>query len=277
MIKLVAMDMDGTLLDSAKTLPLQNKQTIEAYASKGTEFAFCTGRVMSELQEFADEIPAVHYAITCNGSYVRDLKQNKEIYSELIPIEEVRRIYKALKERGTDHQFELMADGVSYAEKRCIEHPEKYGTVYIKDLIRQSRVPVEDMEKFLAERKVAAGKINVFYETGAVRDQAEADMQGIGFDLCHSEPTNLEITKKGINKGMGLLALTRYLGYSIEEVMAIGDNYNDIDLLKTAGCSVVMENAPEDVKQFAEHVTLSNDEMGVSHAIKKFCQADRNQ
>lgn len=274
MIKLVALDMDGTLLNSSKKLPEENRTTIENYASKGIKFVFCTGRVMNELELISGELPSVKYAITCNGAYVNDLtleKSDNEIFNDSLSIEEVSKIFYTIKAENLRMMFELQADGVVYAEEECINNPEKYGVGYIKKLIKETRVPVEDMEKYINGRLKAVGKVNIFFPDANARDKALKKLSGMDFDFSYSEPTNLEINKKGTNKGRGLQMLAEYLGVPINETMAIGDNYNDIELLKTAGLSIVMANAPEEIKALGDYITLSNDDSGVAYAIKKFC------
>ena len=274
MIKLVALDMDGTLLNSSKKLPEENRTTIENYASKGIEFVFCTGRVMNELELISGELPSVKYAITCNGAYVNDStlgKPDNEIFNDSLSIEEVSKIFYTIKAENLRMMFELQADGVVYAEEKCINNPEKYGVGYIKKLIKKTRVPVKNMEEYINSRLKNVGKVNIFFPDVDVRDKALKKLEGMDFDFSYSEPTNLEINKKGTNKGRGLQMLAEYLGVPIDETMAIGDNYNDIELLKTAGLSIVMANAPEEIKALGDYITLSNDDSGVAYAIKKFC------
>ena len=164
MIKLVAMDMDGTLLNSSKLLPEENRITIEEYAKKGIEFAFCTGRVMNELELISGELPGVKYAITCNGAYVRDMASDSdenEIFDTLTA-KEVRRLYDTIEAMNVKMMFELQADGVVYAENYCIEHTEEYGVEYIKELIKETRVGLENMKEYLAARTKDIGKVNIF-------------------------------------------------------------------------------------------------------------------
>lgn len=273
MIKLVAMDMDGTLLNSEKKLPEENRRTIEEYSLKGVEFAFCTGRVMNELQLIYDELPSVKYAITCNGAYVKDMtadSSKNEIFCDTLPIEEVRNIYDIIASMDVKMMFELQADGVVYAEKYCIENPNEYGVEYIRQLIKDTRVPVDHMGKYLRERNRDVGKVNIFFPSTEIRNKVLRELGDVHYDLSYSEPANIEFNKIGANKGKGLKKLAEYLGLDMREVMAIGDNYNDIELLKATENSVVMANAPEEIKQYGNYETLTNDENGVAHAIRKF-------
>lgn len=274
MIKLVAIDMDGTLLDSRKELPDENRDTIEKYAKKGIMFAFCTGRVMNEIQLIWDKLPSVNYAVTCNGSLVYDIsdrKQFRQIHGDTLTMEEVRDIYEFIDKLGYPMMFELQADGVVYAEKESIEHPEWYEIEYIRELLKETRVPVQNIKSYIYERTEDVGKINIFFPNMQIRNQVLEQLKVLDYDLAYSEPTNLDINKKGSNKGRGLEMLMRHLNLTTREVLAIGDNFNDIELLQTTPNSVAMGNAPQEIKDCANYITKSNDESGVAYAIKKFC------
>lgn len=274
MIKLVAMDMDGTLLNSDKELPEENRETIETYAKKGIIFAFCTGRVMNEIELMSDQLPSVKYAITCNGSLVYDISDRncyKLIHGDTLRMEEVRRIYEYVNRLGFKMMFELQADGVVYAERKCVENPEQYGVGYIRKFIQKTRVPVDNIREYIYERTEEVGKLNIFFHDTQTRYQALECLKTLDYDLAYSEPTNIDINKKGSDKGRGLKMLMKHLNLEKEEVMAVGDNFNDLELLQATPNSVVMENAPEEVKRYARYITLSNDKNGVAHAIRKFC------
>lgn len=274
MIKLVAMDMDGTLLNSSKELSEVNRKTICEYAKKGVEFAFCTGRVMNELEDSARKMPYVKYAITCNGALVYDISDFKNcrlIHGDILTIEEVREIYDYLIKGGFHMMFELQADGVIYSSKKCIENPDEYGVGYIREFIKKTRISVDNIKDYIYNRTEPVGKVNIFFPDADTRYRALEYLEALDFELAYSEPTNLDINKKGANKGRGLGKLMNYLNLSKEETMAIGDNFNDISLLEATPNSVVMENAPEEIKKYGSFVTLSNDNNGVAFAIKKYC------
>ena len=274
MIKLVAMDMDGTLLNSDKELPEENRRTIEEYAKKGVMFAFCTGRVMNEIELMSDKLPDVKYAITCNGALVYDISNResyKLIHGDTLSMEEVRNIYEFAHRLGFTMMFEIQADGVVYADKECVENPEQYGVGYIRELIQKTRVPVSNIREYIYERTEDVGKLNIFFPDTETRHKALDCLKTLDYDLAYSEPTNVDINRKGSDKGRGLKMLMKHLSLTKDEVMAIGDNYNDLELLQATPNAVVMENAPEEIKHYASYVTLSNDENGVAYAIRKFC------
>ena len=269
MIKLVAMDIDGTLLDSNKNLSEENKKTVKEYEERGIKFTFSTGRIDNELEEVSSKMPYVKYGIMCNGAYVIDFENNKMLYSDLLDMSDVRYIYDTVKAMDMDMMFELQADGVIYSERRCIEDTKRYNVYHIDEFIKKTRVPVENIGEYIASREKPVANVNIFFPTAEIRDEVVEKIKDINYDLSYSEGTNLEFNVKGTTKAKGLVALAEYLGISIEETMAIGDNFNDVDILKTAGVSAVMDNARDEIKKLGDFITLSNDENGVAYAIKE--------
>lgn len=274
MIKLVAMDIDGTLLDSNKNLSEENKKTVKEYEERGIKFTFSTGRIDNELEEVSSKMPYVKYGIMCNGAYVIDFENNKMLYSDLLDMSDVIYIYDTVKAMDMDMMFELQADGVIYSERRCIEDTKRYNVYHIDKLIKKTRVPVENIGEYIASRDKPVAKVNIFFPTAEIRDEVVEKIKDINYDLSYSEGTNLEFNVKGTTKAKGLMALAEYLGISIEETMAIGDNLNDVDILKNAGVSVVMDNARDEIKKLGDFITLSNDENGVAYAIKKLINSN---
>lgn len=191
------------------------------------------------------------------------------LYSDLLDMSDVRYIYDTVKAMDMDMMFELQADGVIYSERRCIEDTKRYNVYHIDEFIKKTRVPVENIGEYIASRDKPVAKINIFFPTAEIRDEVVEKIKDINYDLSYSEGTNLEFNVKGTTKAKGLMALAEYLGISIEETMAIGDNFNDVDILKNAGVSVVMDNARDEIKKLGDFITLSNDENGVAYAIKK--------
>ena len=259
----------GTLLDSNKNLSEENKKTVKEYEERGIKFTFSTGRIDNELEEVSSKMPYVKYGIMCNGAYVIDFENNKMLYSDLLDMSDVRYIYDTVKAMDMDMMFELQADGVIYSERRCIEDTKRYNVYHIDEFIKKTRVPVENIGEYIASRDKPVAKVNIFFPTAEIRDEVVEKIKDINYDLSYSEGTNLEFNVKGTTKAKGLVALAEYLGISIEETMAIGDNLNDVDILKNAGVSVVMDNARDEIKKLGDFITLSNDENGVAYAIKK--------
>ena len=198
MIKLVAMDIDGTLLDSNKNLSEENKKTVKEYEERGIKFTFSTGRIDNELEEVSSKMPYVKYGIMCNGAYVIDFENNKMLYSDLLDMSDVRYIYDTVKAMDMDMMFELQADGVIYSERRCIEDTKRYNVYHIDEFIKKTRVPVENIGEYIASRDKPVAKVNIFFPTAEIRDEVVEKIKDINYDLSYSESgwqTDSGITK----------------------------------------------------------------------------------
>ncbi|WP_343209422.1 Cof-type HAD-IIB family hydrolase [Anaerolentibacter hominis] len=268
MIKLVALDLDGTLLNSSGEIDTDTCETIRRYARQGTEFAFCTGRSSCELVPFAALLPEIHYAVTCNGAYAVDLTDGYNIYENLIPMDEVRSIYQSLCD--FDMLFELFADGTVYSPEPALRDLSRYEVPHLESLIRETRQGISDFPEFIASRTDPVGKINIFFPGAAYRDQARIHALSLPYDISYQEKTNLEFNKQGVNKGDGLAQLIRYIGISPTDVMAIGDNNNDLTMGRAADLFIAMGNACEELKHIADYITADNNSSGVAKAIRKF-------
>ncbi len=268
MIKIVAVDLDGTLLDSKKQITTPTKQAINACIEKGIHFAFATGRIANELGNVRQQLPDVRYAITCNGAFVTDLKEKKLLSENTLGMEDVRRIYQLFQDE--DMMFELFADGKVLTDAGCMQHPQDYCSKSLYQLVCQTRTGIENFSDYLKKRQRPVGKVNIFFRSAKIRDAAFEKVKTLPFAVTLQEETNLEFNKLGVDKGTGLQMLADYFAVDMREVMAIGDNNNDLAMLQTAGVSVAMENGREAVKKAADFITKSNDQDGVAFALLKF-------
>ncbi len=266
-IQLIAMDVDGTLADSKKRVGARTVRVIEEAAQRGIQLAVCTGRSTREIREIAERLPWVLYGITANGAYLVDLRKQKIIDKQLLSIEDIRSIYGCLK--GFDMMFELYTEDKVLAPAQCLKDLDHYGVGNLKELVKSSRTGIEDFDNLLYTRTEGAGKINIFFTSPKQRDQAAERARVLPYYMTHQEATNLEFTKKGTTKGRGLQHLAKMLQIESQNVMAIGDNNNDIPMLEYAGLPVAMGNGLDSLKEIAAFVTKTNDEDGVGYAIEQ--------
>ena len=266
--------------DMTKTQIFNNKNNF--LVRETTDGFFLCGPIDDKLGIYYKDNNADIWKLCCEGTCIlgpifdnylyflsADFENNKMLYSDLLDMSDVRYIYDTVKAMDMDMMFELQADGVIYSERRCIEDTKRYNVYHIDEFIKKTRVPVENIGEYIASRDKPVAKVNIFFPTAEIRDEVVEKIKDINYDLSYSEGTNLEFNVKGTTKAKGLVALAEYLGISIEETMAIGDNLNDVDILKNAGVSVVMDNARDEIKKLGDFITLSNDENGVAYAIKK--------
>ncbi len=268
MIKLIAMDVDGTLLTSAGELTPQVREAFREARRAGILLVLGTGRERAECESLLAQLPELDYMVNCTGAAVRRIRDNGLIYSNPVPMETVREIYRRLLPLPC--QFELMADGLVYCD--AARFPEMTASYpdgrleYYMETLRTTRTPV-DLEKMLRERTEPVTKLQMFFRKPEDSLRAEELLADMGLMVLRSVPENLEINVPDVDKGVGLRALAESLGLGPESVMAIGDNLNDAGMLKYAGYPVVMANANPAVLPLADYMTKSNAESGVAYAI----------
>lgn len=263
--KLIALDMDGTVLTSDKRITAATQEAVAQASARGFEVALCTGRSYSELREALEAMPSIRYAVCCNGASVVDGATLAQLYSNPLPLSLAQQVYGILSH--FDMQFEVFAGTKVYTQRHCCANPAHYGVGPLLPLITETRLPVDNMTEFLATLTIPVNKINIFFPTASMRDDAWREAAVCPVSLTTSEPTNLEVNLPSADKGDGLAHLAAHLGLRREEVVAIGDNLNDLQMLEYAGLAVAMGNAVEQAKLRADSITDTNDNDGVAKAI----------
>lgn len=261
-IRLVALDLDGTLLRSDKTISARTLQTIQTAREQGVIVAIATGRMYSTARAYGKllglgDMPMVLYA----GGLIQTVETGKKLYEKTIPVEDAQTLLAMAKEQGWQMQTyidDVLRAAVSDRWVQGYERKTGAQAVICGDDFYQPQGPCNKI--------LSRGPHEELLQRKAYID---AHMPG-KLQVLFSEDTFLEIMPTEVDKGRGLQRLADLFGVSIEETMAVGDSQNDIDMLKAAGLSVTMENAHDEIKQIAGYVTASNDEDGVAQAIEKF-------
>lgn len=268
--RLVALDLDGTLLDSNKHLTKRNLAALQRAADAGWYIVPSTGRFADGMPAFIRDLPFVRYVITINGAQVFDRETGESIYRAEIPGEKARRvmafldrypvIYDCYKDNWGWMTAEMHAKGDEFA-------PDEHYRIMIRDL----RKPVPELKEFIRTRGGDVQKIQVFAKDGSARDALEPELaaQFPELALSHSLPNNIEINHPDANKGQALLALAARLGVPREATIAFGDGTNDLSMIRSAGLGVAMKNAAPEVLAAAREITLSCDEDGVAAALER--------
>lgn len=269
-IKMVGLDLDGTLLSDKKELRPYTRDVLTRAVEKGIVVLVATGRPWTGVPEELRSFPGMRYALTSNGARIIDRDAGKVIEEQLLlPDPGIR----ALKICGKyDTLKEIYFDGQGYAEADKMLHVEKYHkNPNMWEYIRTTRIPVEDILGLAEKENRGMDKVQALFADMEERERAweelekEPDMELVG-----SLKYNIEINAKGVNKGTGLVRLGRLLGIPREEIMACGDGDNDTAMLREAGFGVAMANAEEQVKRAADYITSGNEEEGAARAIEKF-------
>ncbi|MBE6926558.1 MAG: HAD family phosphatase [Ruminococcaceae bacterium] len=271
-IKIIAMDLDGTLLDSEKRLSEENRAALQRAADAGIEIVPTTGRIYAIIPEVVRQLPFINYAITVNGAEVYDVKNDCVIAKNELPYEKAVEIMAYLD--GFDVVYDCYQNGGGYMTKAYLEKVEDYLTsAYFAEIYATSRKPVPELKAYLLEKKQGVQKLQFCTKDQTLRAFLLEDLKNRfdGVAVSTALPYNGEVNDENGHKGGALQKLCEHLGCTMENVMTLGDGYNDITMLRLAGVSVAMENAAPEVKAAAKYVTGNNDESGVAQAIEKFC------
>lgn len=273
-IKMIAFDLDGTVLDDEKKISQRTKKALEMAAKQGIEIVPATGRPLCGVPVQINALRGVRYILTTNGAGIYERETGKCIYENSMKLERFLPMMARLE------PFEVMADafvkGKCYMSRKnrfLIE--EMDATEEMKAYIRDSRTCVEHLTEFLREKGEDVQKITINFvknPDGSLRDYdevAEVVKDFPEFISVSGGMGNIEVTDKTASKGEALLRLGVMLHVPREEIMAFGDSGNDVEMIRAAGVGVAMANAEPAVKEMADFVTLSNTEDGVAHAIEK--------
>lgn len=274
MIKLVAFDLDGTLLQPDGSISEEDKQALKEAAAKGVELVVSTGRPYAGVPKVVEDL-GFHYAITTNGAAVYTYPEKELVYENCLDREIALTMISTMREMPVYPDSFVDGNGWGYAEKKAmIDNLEL--PLGIRTYMKKTRLFKEDVVKTIVEEDKNVQKITVDFildEEGNPKNYEKVKQLFLDcplVDMVSGGVLNLEVTKKGVNKGVALQMLAEKLGIAIEETMAIGDSENDWTIVDAAGIGVCMENGEDIVKEKADYITKSNIESGVSVALRKF-------
>ena len=272
-VRLIALDIDGTLLDSASEVPVANRHAIEAAAEKGIEVALVTGRRFDFALPIAMQIPCPLTMIVNNGALVKS-KDGVTHLKHLLPQQTARAVLEFIPQRraGTAVVFDRpRANQVIYEEIDWEDPRRKAYFLRNREFIAQV-CPLEDCLTEDPIQVMYSGSLGEMQSVHAALREAPKSLE---FSLAmtfydHRDFGMVDVIRLNCSKGATLAEWTELRGFGREEVMAIGDNFNDREMLEFAGLPVVMANSVPELKVLGWRETLSNDEGGVAAAIREY-------
>lgn len=271
-IRLIALDLDGTLLDTRKQLSEENRAALTRAARAGIHIVPTTGRFFDGMPEAVRALPFLRYAITINGAEVADHRTGEELYKADIPLARALELMRYLDTLPVIYDcYQDNAGWISQHLKARIDSTVK--DPHFRRMLHELRKPVPELKAFVTERNRDIQKIQFFIPTPELRQELLETLPKMFPELAVSSSVseNIEVNAAGATKGKALLGLAKRLGIPREGTMAFGDGLNDLSMLEAAGVGVAMENACAEAKAAADYITLSNDEHGVAYAIEKYC------
>lgn len=276
-IRIISLDLDGTLLDSQKCLSEGNRTALEEAAVRGVHIVPTTGRFFGMMPQSVRDLPFVRYAITINGAQVYDRETDEAIVREEIPLDMALEVMSFLD--GYDIIYDCYRSNWGWMTESLQNKAEEYATDahYLK-IVREFRNPVPDLKMHLKATASEGDvqKIMLFARNTPGSDTltkaiAEAVTERFhSIKVTSSTWNNLELNIASAHKGNALKRFAEHLGFTLDNCMAIGDGTNDLTMIEDAGIGVAMSNAHPLVLSAADYVTVSNDEDGVAKAIRDF-------
>lgn len=269
-VRLMALDLDGTLLDENKHVTPAVREAVGEAAARGIIPVPVTGRPLSGIPEEVMSLPGVHTCITSNGALCSE--DGREKFSAFLQEEIALAI--ARKAMGQGYLYSIFADGIGWEDERSHEALlAHFSGSPLLSYMEASRRPVTEWEAF---QRAHGGRI----ENVWVRTKGAASADGLEEEILAAAgghvltlrtlPSDVETVSNLADKGKAVARLAGSLGISREEILAIGDSPNDIGLLSYAGIAVAMGNATQAVKDAASWETLDNRRDGAALAIRRF-------
>lgn len=288
MYKLLAIDLDGTLLDSYGQISQKNKQAVQKAVQKGVEVVLTSGRGAKSVENLANEIGANHYMICGNGSMIYDFKENNLIYEnflsqkkvlQLVQICEENSIYYSIYTKDSIITKNLNYNVLFYHHENANKPDSKKTHIHLIENIYDYILNREEKDYI---KMCICDDNNIIFQgiTKKLKNVKYVDVLDVGHmsrkilkygtEEFSMEYFYTEITSQNVDKWTAISYLIEKLGISKEDVIAIGDNINDKTMLENAGLGVAMENSAPYIKEMAKKVTSSNNEDGVAKIIEEY-------
>ncbi len=260
-IRLVAVDIDDTLITDELIIPQRVKEAIAAARARGVKIVLATGRMLSSTIPFARDLGLNEPMICYNGALIQGIDDDQPLIHHPIPLDLAREIVAIGQQEGL--HVNAYIDGKMYV-KELNQYTEFYSS-FTKAVAH----PVGDLLAFMDRPPTKLLYVSEPEVAEKWRLTLKNRYEG-KLEVFRSKPQYVEFTALGVSKGAALGELAELYGLQQSEVMAIGDSFNDIPMLEYAGIGVAVANAPEIVRSKADYVTLSNEEGGVAEAINRF-------
>ncbi len=254
MYKIVICDFDRTLVDDDLAIPISTVLTIDEIRRQDYKFTVATGRGLNYILDYIKDVNFIDYIISLNGSYIYDVINEEVIYEKAITKAIIKKIISKYKK---DYKICLYTD-----HSKCVLENAKNDEIIIRDIT-----------DFLKNNKIY--KVEIHTKTSKERKELKNQIDEMKLNINTSlqeyikEDYLVEFTANNISKYTATLKIAKKEKIKKEEIIAIGDNYNDIELIKNVGYGVSMDNAIKEVKKVARKNTLSNNEKGVEKVLKE--------
>lgn len=265
MYKIIALDMDGTLLNDKKVITDRTKDALIKAREKGVKVVLASGRPVDGLKKYLEELNLIsdeEYVLSFNGSLVQKVKSEEVLYEIGLNGKDLHYLYDVSNNLGVNiHAF---------SPTRGLITPKVSKYTELEARLNNIDINICDFNEVTEDEHIV--KVMFIDEEELIDKAVEklpAEMYE-KFKVVRSTPFFLEQINKESGKATGLAALAKYLNVSKDEIIAVGDAENDLDMIEYAGLGVAMGNASESVKKIANYITADNNNDGIAEVIEKF-------
>ncbi len=264
--RLIALDMDGTVLNSEKVISPRTAEAIQSALCAGKEVIFATGRCPSEMKPYFEAFPDMKYAMCLSGALILDIRSGTPLTEITIPL--------SLAERVLEEAEKLDAMVTVYAGHDVYVEQCRKGTMSyfhcdcFAALYDTCAVWVENIREALELRGDQIYKINLYCHTEQDWRKASEILSALPLNYARGIPNNFEISPLGVDKGIGLEKLCEVTGIPLAQTIAVGDEGNDLAMIQKAGLGVAMGNASDEVIEACDVMTADCDHDGVASVIE---------
>lgn len=265
--KLIVSDLDGTLLDDNMNVSADNLTAIKKFKEMGIEFSVSSGRTFYEIPASVRDNPNIRYIAYSNGSVIYDREKGVNIVSNYLSTECVNKALDVITEYSVF--YAVHAGGRTYrqdCQPECDFRFYQINAYYEELFLSYDRV--EDIEKFTRKRDDVESIVLFFHDDRELDECMQRIDKMTEITFTSSIKHNIELCSSYAGKGTALKALRETLCLPKESVIAVGDNQNDISMLKEAGLAISLENGLEEAKKFADKVICSNNDSIADYILK---------
>ena len=274
-IRLVASDLDGTLLNKNKEITPRLFEALEKLNELGIYFVPSTGRPFGTVPKAIKELPFLKYVITSNGATIYDATEQKNLIENYLTPEAVDAVIEIARELPVITEYFI--EGKAYIAKSVYDDLSPFDLTESHEFyIKNSRTPVEDFWNEMKRNNAVLENINLVFKDMELRKEVWDKLKALGLASVTAATTkNIEITSLYATKAQALEKLCEVLGFSRENVLAMGDGDNDMPMIQFAGIGVAMANGEEHIKQAADIIADDCNDFGAAKILEQIIEEQR--
>ncbi len=261
-VKIILSDIDGTFLKKDKSVPALHEKALKSILAQGIKFAFVSARMPEAIYPITNGINLPHTPVISYSGALVLTDDEKILYDKKMPLDDTKKILKAIENGWQDISINYYTGRKWYVRKIDKRVQREID-------ITQAQAEIANFEDLIAE-KILPNKILIMCEPPTCEEmESKLGAQFSNLNVVRSAPHLLEIMDKSVSKATGIEVLLKHYGFTIDEAIAFGDNYNDIEMLEYIPQSVAMGNAPQKILEVASNITDTSEDGGIYTYLKK--------